>query len=397
MFKQTFIAATLATASVAFAAPQAAWVPETSDVVFAAANLQNDNLVAKEAWEEAFKAMGFNLDDLRKEFTSSIETDCPAFLDLYKAFEFDPKAETHAFESITIAATLPPTGSSKDFSFIATIETTKALNIDNIATAINNLIDLGDEDKDDPRFVKDGDWYTYSEEDGIIAFSTYKTGVRFIGAAKTMNVFDALKADTFKGIDATNPLATALTPANEYASIKFAIKDLSDLVRRYVDFGVGGENQIMLSAPMLFKTKAIYFTLSTEGKNCIIDIVGMHDSAQDAVLVQSAVTSYRLLATMLLASEFTPDSALLKAINDIALDVKDNAATIRIVLDPVKIVDVFNEFKSYIERNMYTEYAEEAVEETEFEIDYEDDGEEDEDELTEEEARAILEEMRKQK
>ncbi|MDO5462810.1 MAG: hypothetical protein Q4F99_04940 [bacterium] len=394
MFKQTFVAATIASASFAFAAPQAAWIPETADIVIAGANLQNDNTVAKTAWEEAFKAMGIDIDAMRKEFLSCDDAGVVAINNLYKAFEFDVTTDKHAFESITLAATLPPNGESKNFSCIATIETTKALNIDNIATAVNALIDLGDEDKDEPRFVKDGTWYTLNEEDGVIAFSAYKTGLRFVAAEKSTNLIDTLKADTFKGIDATNPLAKALTAPNAYASAQIVIKDLSALVKRYVEMDEQSRQQTMQSAPMIFLTKDLSVSLYSQDKNYIVEIVGSHATEQDATTVAQSITSYRFLMTMMLGSEFAPDSALMKAINAIAISSDKTDAKVKVTLNPDETVAVYKEYTEFVAKQIMM-YGAPQGDFDDIQIEYvdEDDGEE---ELSEEEARAILEEMMKQ-
>lgn len=394
MFKQTFIAATLVSASFAFAAPQATWIPESSDLVMTGLNLQNDNKVADEAWRAALKTMGIDIELMEKEAIATLDSDSPELKAIYEAFEYNPETKKHVAESITAAMTLPPAKDFEQLSAVITIETTKALNVDKIATALNAAI----KDETDATFVKDGTWYTLTNEDGSAAFSAYKNGLRFIVAVKDPKAFETLKSDTFKGIDASSPLNQALKAPNEYASMKVALKDLSGLVKRIDAISEKDRQQMMQSAPMLFVTKDVCWTLSSEGKNYVIEAVGSHAKAQDATMVAQAITSYRFLATMIVAAEFSPDSALMKAINGINIASKDKTASIKIVLNPDEALAIFQEVSSYIakQEQMYGPSVEMDSDDVKIEFDFDEEEFGEEEELSEEEARAILEEMMKQ-
>lgn len=395
MLKQTLLASAMVTATFAFAAPKAAWIPSTTDVVLVGHNLQKDNKVADEAWRATLQTMGIEIESAENELLSLLN-DNPAVSELYKAFEVDVKAKTHPFESATLAVRLPSSTASdaEDFSVILTMETTKTLNVDAIAKAINGLIDLEDTDRDEARFTQDGTWYTLKEEEGSISFGPYEKGLRFVASATATNDFDTLKNNTFKAIDSTNPLNKALVAPNTMASAKVVIKDLSALVKRYVSASDSDMQQIQAAVPMLFTTKALTWTLFSEGKNYIVDVTGDYATAADAQAAIDALNSYRFLATMGISADFPADSAVMKFVNDIAIKANDTSASLTITFNPDQVLKAFEEFQGVMAKSIMH-----GPQQPDYDFDDEEDfmDFDDEEEISEEEAEAILREMMQQK
>jgi hypothetical protein len=384
MLKQTFFATALVSATFAFAAPKAEWIPASSDVVFVGHNLQKEDKAASEAWRNAFKSIGIDFEADQQEMLNAFASN-PSASTLFKALEIDLKNNTHPFESFTLAIKLPSSEDVEDFSVLATIETTKPLDLDAIATAANDMLAKADEDD---RFTKDGTWYTIKEEDGTISFGNYDNAVRVVISSKVANDYDSLKNATFKAIDSTSPLSQALIAPNAYSSVKIVLKDFSALMDRYVKMSNEDRQIAEATIPMLFTTKAIALTVSTEGKNAVINLTGSYATEQDAQTCANTLTAYRFMVTAGMAPELGANSALIKAINGITIQAKDKTATIKIVLSPEEATQIISEIQASVAKAMMQGNA-----------DYEDYGEglylEDDYELSEEEALKILEEMNK--
>jgi hypothetical protein len=381
MLKQTFFATALVSATFAFAAPKAEWIPADSDLVLVGHNLQKEDKAASEAWRNAFKSIGIDFEADQQEMLNFFESDATAST-LFKALEIDLKNNTHPFESFTLAIKLPSSEDVEDFSVLATIETTKPLNLDAIATAANDMLAKADE----TCFTKDGTWYTVKEEEGTISFGNYDNAVRVVISATKANNYASLKNATFKAIDSTSPLSQALVAPNAYSSVKIVLKDFSNLMDRYVKMSNEDRQIAEATIPMLFTTKTIALTVSTEGKNAVINLTGSYATAQDAQTCVNTLTAYRFMVTAGMAPELGANSALIKAINGITIQAKDKTATIKIVLRPEEATQIISEIQASVAKQMMQGNA-----------DYEDYGEglylEDDYELSEEEALKILEEM----
>lgn len=381
-----------------FAAPQAAWVPASSDVVLAGnVTPDEDYKAAQAAWSKVCDTAGFPIATLNKDLLEEATQQEPEILQVVQTI-FGANAEFTEWTatSYSLALKLPVDdleAKMPDFRLSLVVEN-PALDIGVLDSAVQALFAAKPDWsakmswQDDWRVFEEADEEGDKEDDGFMAYRAIPEGVQFV---VTKNRETAMSWLAEAPIDATSLLMAAIEGTTKSGQSVLVVKDVAELLTRYVK----GEalEDVKIEAGWLLDLHAV--TLNTMVSKTFSSRMHLAVGSQESIAqIRQLLEMYRLMAAHMVVPKLIqkPDSAISKFLAErVAIATEKDGVTISLDLMPEDAVAILKELKEFQEK---MEAARGAYVGTidQLEADEVEDDDDDK-EMSQEEARRILDEL----
>lgn len=383
-----------------FAAPQAAWVPASSDIVVAAnCELNAEYKAAQAAWpavlEKAGLPTGAITNDVIAEFT---QREPEVFQLVQTIFGANAEFTEWTTTSYSVALKLPVNdleAKMPDFRLSLVVEN-PALDMGVLDSAVQALFAAKPDWsakmswQDDWRVFEEADEGGDKEDDGFMAYRAIPAGVQLVVAKNRETAMSWLAEAP---IDATSPLMAAIEGTTKSGQCAIVVGDVAELITRYVEKEDLAE--IALEANWLLDLHTVKWLSSLTAQTFANRVTLALGSEESIAQVCQVLEMYRLMAAHMIVPQLLqkPNSDITKFLTErVAITAEKNGVAISLDLLPTDFVDVCKEVMEFQEKLEAAHRARREMIE-QLEADDVDDEDEEDEEMSQEEARRILDEL----
>ena len=389
--------------------PATAWVPDDTDLLLVGHNLDTVDAKAQEAW-----------DAVQKEMRALVTKDEKGVCAGYNAFEdvvnvlfgcSDDSKTLKAKNALLALSVLSPTEKGKESSarLFARIEN-PALKIAELDAAFAKAQAASGDKR---AITRSGEWRVVpvsvapiggekkAEADaGFFGYCPVEGGVLLV-MAPTQADAEAIRAQKLPGLKAKNPLRAALKPLDKTPTghFRLMVRDLADWVARETKASGSSPESANAFSPLVFKTHAISLAAYNKQMAFTLELQSVMDDEQSASELQEMLVAWKVALTQMILPAMlrTNDSQLGKIVQGISCKAQGKKVGLLLSVTPEQASKLGKELQALQQNITFTPKAPGGGAPDPIGALEQDDDDDGDYQISEEEARKILDGVKEEK